>query len=57
MAEEDKETADDAAEGNRPEEAAAKPGMRKQAPEQDKGADETADTGAHSDAPGPFGTG
>ena len=54
MAEEDK---DEQSEANRSEEAAAKPGLKKQAPEQDDTDSEAADTGAHSDAPGPFGTG
>ena len=56
MPDEEEKTADEATEANRPEEAAAKPGLNKQAPEQDEDAD-AADTGAHSDAPGPFGTG
>ena len=38
-------------------EAAAKPGFRKQEPEQDETDSTTWDTDQHSDAPGPFGTG
>jgi hypothetical protein len=44
-------------EANRDEEAAAKPGIRKQEPTQDETKDSTFDTDEHSDAPGPFGTG
>lgn len=51
------ENEEEQSEANRSEEAAAKPGLNKQAPEQDETDDEAADTGAHSDAPGPFGTG
>ena len=44
-------------EDNRSEEAAAKPGIRKQEPEQDETDSTFWDTDEHSDAPGPFGTG
>ena len=44
-------------EAHTPEQAAAMPGEVKQGPEQDETDSEAADTGEHSDAPGPFGTG
>jgi hypothetical protein len=58
MEEKDRTDEHDATEAdNNPEEAAAKPGLRKQDPDQDETDSTTFDTDQHSDAPGPFGTG
>ncbi len=57
MDEEREHRHDERSEPQRPEEAAAKGGTHGQQPEQDETEDAAVDSEAHSDAPGPFGTG